>query len=295
MTTTDPSRRWIGPGVFLYGTLVALFVCFVIFRRQGVVDASLVDLNGFGAIARHINNGEGFTLGLGPTIRRAPLYPYLGAALLALFSHDAPGISQMDLYRPILVANCIFFGLTCVMVWAIASRLFGARIGLLAAAICPLAPQCLRYVGMTEVETIMGLFIATLAWTGLSLAARPSLQNGAAFGLTAAAATLTKPIVLVYPFVFLTLAAWQWTKAGTPRKQQIFAAGAAMACFVALLVPWSIRNMTVTEGQFKGISSNGPGEFLRGYINVQPKYFLLRQDFGGGGPGEKWDPEANAY
>jgi hypothetical protein len=70
---------------------------------------------------------------------------------------------------------------------------------------------------------------------------------------------------------------------------------ATLGCFGALLMPWSLRNSAITGGQFRGISSNGPGEFLRGYVNAQPKYFLLRQDFGGGGPGEKWDPEANTY
>jgi hypothetical protein len=52
----------------------------------------------------------------------------------------------------------------------------------------------------------------------------------------------------------------------------------------------------VTNGEFKGISSNAPAEFLRGYVNAQPKYYLLQQDFGGGDPTkEHWDPEANTY
>jgi hypothetical protein len=68
------------------------------------------------------------------------------------------------------------------------------------------------------------------------------------------------------------------------------------ACFALPLVPWSLRNSAVTNGAFKGISSNAPAEFLRGYVNAQPKYFLLRQDFGGTDPkAEKWDPEANDY
>jgi hypothetical protein len=54
--------------------------------------------------------------------------------------------------------------------------------------------------------------------------------------------------------------------------------------------------MAVTKGQFVGISSNAPGEFLRGYLNAQPKYYLLRQDFGGTTfAAQKWDPEANDY
>jgi hypothetical protein len=35
---------------------------------------------------------------------------------------------------------------------------------------------------------------------------------------------------------------------------------------------------------------------LRGYVNAQPKYYLLRQDFGGtSAQEEKWDPEANDF
>jgi 4-amino-4-deoxy-L-arabinose transferase-like glycosyltransferase len=281
--------------VFAYGTLVSFVAVFVVLRSQHLVDTSLVDLNGFGAIARHLARGDGFSLGFGPTIRRAPLYPLLGAALLSLFSRDYPGISQVELFRPLLIANCVAVGLTCLTVRAIANRIFGSRAGLLAAAICPLVPQCLRYVGMTEVETIMGLFIALLALTGLDLVSRPTLRSAIAFAVTAAAATLTKPVALIYPFIFLGLAGWHWKRAGLLNRSALYASGAGLVCFLALLAPASLRNMAVTEGQFKGISSNGPGEFLRGYVNVQPKYFLLQQDFGGSGPGEKWDPEANTF
>jgi hypothetical protein len=112
----------------------------------------------------------------------------------------------------------------------------------------------------------------------------------------AALATLTKPIVLLFPFGFVPLV-WffSWQRA-RPTRQQILASTALFAVFVALLLPWSIRNALVTNGEFKGISSNAPAEFLRGYILAQPKYYLLKQNFGGGDPTkEQWDPEANAY
>src|SRR5262249_32799301 len=158
-------------------------------------------------------------------------------------------------------------------------RIFGSRVALLAAAICPLIPQSIRYVGMSEVETLMGLFIVLLALTALTLVSQPTPRNGAAFGAVAAAATLTKPIVLIYPFVFWGFAAWRWKVPRAPSRQPMVASSVALACFFALLLPWSVRNAIVTEGKFKGISSNAPAEFLRGYVNAQPKYYLLRQDF----------------
>jgi len=287
-------RWWFAAVVFLYGTLVASFVAFVVYRQQGLVEGT-VDLNGFGALARNLARGEGFSLGHGPTIRRGPLYPYFGAALLRLFGSDDQTLPDAVFYRPLIVANCIMLGLTCVVVWRLSRELFGARAALLAAIVCPLVPQTLRYTGMTEVETSMGLLTALLALTGLLFVRRPSIGTGVALGVTAGAATLAKPIVLLFPVLFVPLACLYWWRSGVLDRRAIVASLATFGCFGALLVPWSLRNSAITGGQFRGISSNGPGEFLRGYVNAQPKYFLLRQDFGGGGPGEKWDPEANTY
>jgi 4-amino-4-deoxy-L-arabinose transferase-like glycosyltransferase len=279
--------------IVLYGTLIAAFFAFVVYRRQALVEG-VIDLNGFGAVARNLAHGDGFSLGHGPTVRRAPVYPFFGAALLQLFG-TTNATTPAELFRPLLIANCLIMGMTCLVVWRLASELFGSGVGLLAAIMCPLVPQSLRYVGMTEVETMMGLWSALLALTGFLLVQRPSVGRGVAFGVTVAAATLTKAIALLYPFVFLPLALWYWRRTRVLDRRAVVASAVAVACFGLLLVPWSLRNMAVTGGQFKGVSSNGPGEFLRGYVNAQPKYFLLRQDFGGGAPGEKWDPEANDF
>ena len=286
-------KSWRVALIVLYGTLVAAFVAFVVYRRQALVEG-VIDLNGFGAVARNLAHGEGFSLGHGPTVRRAPVYPFFGAALLQLFG-TTNATTPAELFRPLLIANCVIMGLTCLVVWRLASELFGSGVGLLAAIICPLVPQSLRYAGMTEVETMMGLWSALLALTGFRLVQQPSIGRGAAFGVTVAVATLTKAIALLYPLVFLPLAFWHWRRARVLDRRAVVASAVAVVCFGLLLVPWSLRNMAVTNGQFKGVSSNGPGEFLRGYVNAQPKYFLLRQDFGGGGPGEKWDPEANDF
>ncbi len=105
-----------------------------------------------------------------------------------------------------LIGNAVIFGLTCVVVWWTARRLFGARIGLLAAVIAPFIPQSMRYVGMTEVETLMGLFTALLAALGIAFARNATVRNGAALGTVAALATLTKPIVLLF-----RSASWRWS------------------------------------------------------------------------------------
>ncbi len=294
-------QGWVGPLtgalIVLYGTTVALVFGLFVYHGQSLV-ASSIDVNGFGLISRNLALGQGFSEGYGESIRRAPLYPAFGALVLKLFGQYAPGTPDAITYRPLLVVQAVIFGLTCLLTWATARRLFGARVALLAALICPLIPQSIRYVGQTEVETLMGFFIALLAYTGLRLVERPSLLTGGAFGLTAAAATLTKPVTQLYPLFFVALLLGIWcvdqlrrppNQRGLPPRGYVAAIAALFAFFVLPLVPWLVRDWAVTDGQFVGISSNAPGEALRGYVAVQPKYVFLAQDFG------DWDAEANDY
>ncbi len=68
-----------------------------------------------------------------------------------------------------------------------------------------------------------------------------------------------------------------------------------MVVFGALLVPWSIRNAIVTNGEFKGISSNAPAEFLRATSMPSQSTTFSARISGGDPTKEQWDPEANAY
>lgn len=296
----DRANPRVGLTVFLLGVATAALYAFVIYPRQNTIEA-VIDLNGFGRLGRHIADGQGFSLGSGPTLRRAPLYPAFVALMVGIFGNQG---TPAHVFRPVLAAQCVMLGLTCVVSWTIGCKLFGPRAGLLAGILCAIVPQCLRYVSMTEVETTMGLLIALMALTGLNLSRKPSYGNAALFGVVCAAAALTKAVAMLYPFVFvLTIAASAALRrrsaaddAKTGPTLPFAALAAAIGVFVLCLLPWSIRNRIVSGGHFSGISSNGSGEFLRGYVNAQPKFFLLKQDFGGTDPTNvQWDVEANLY
>ena len=288
----EPASRRVALALFLLGSLTAALWAFVIYPRQGAVTA-IADLNGFGALGRHIAAGDGFSLGSGPTLRRAPLYSSLVALLLKIFGNDGP---ENVVYRPVFVAQCLVVGVTCVTAWAIGRRLFGERAGVLAGILCAVTPQVLRYVAMTEVETLMGLLIALMTLTGLNLYRRPVASNGVLFGLACGAATLVKAIAMLYAPALLILCLIHWRKARALEAPPapLPAAGAALGVFLLCLLPWSVRNMIVSGGQFKSVSSNGPGEFLRGYVNAEPQYAFLKKDFGGTQVvGTNWDWDAN--
>lgn len=287
-----PASRRVALALFLLGSFTAALWAFVIYPRQGAVTA-IIDLNGFGALGRHIAAGDGFSLGNGPTLRRAPLYSTLVALLLKIFGNNGP---ENVVYRPVMAAQCLVVGGTCVTAWAIGRKLFNERAGILAGVLCAITPQVLRYVAMTEVETLMGLLIALMTLTGLNLYRRPAVMNGVLFGLACAAATLVKAIAMLYCPLLLVVCWLHWRRARTLEAPiaPVPAAAAALGVFVLCLLPWIARNMIVSGGQFKSVSSNAPGEFLRGYVNAEPQYAFLQKDFGGTQVvGTNWDWDAN--
>ena len=68
-------RSRLSAVIFLYGSLVAAFVSFVVYGRQALVEGT-VDLNGFGELARNLAHGDGFSLG--------PALPLLRCSIASL-------------------------------------------------------------------------------------------------------------------------------------------------------------------------------------------------------------------
>src|SRR5215831_10001852 len=86
-----PPADWTGLAVYLYGAIGALIATIVIYHGLSA-NAGTIDLNGFGYLSRNIAMGKGFTLGFGPTLRRAPLYPLVAGAILTVFGNYQVGV-----------------------------------------------------------------------------------------------------------------------------------------------------------------------------------------------------------
>jgi hypothetical protein len=100
------------------------------------------------------------------------------------------------------------------------------------------------------------------------------------FGISAAAAALTKAVVVLYPAVFIAvlILSRMTGRSGPSRPRPSWAAIAAI--FVAMfltIAPWTARNYRATGGHFVLISSGFSDAFLRGYIFSKTDYALLRR------------------
>jgi 4-amino-4-deoxy-L-arabinose transferase-like glycosyltransferase len=157
-----------------------------------------------------------------------------------------------------------FLGTASVwLVWRIASRLWDARTGLVAAGIMAVFPGLLLYTGALLSETVfVFLLLAAVAvlvdvpWSERAL----STQRLVAFGVLVGLSALVRPqAVLLLPALALALliARFGWRRA-------LKAAAIALAAAVLTIAPWTVRN-AITMDAFIPISSNTGDDLCIGH------------------------------
>lgn len=154
----------------------------------------------------------------------------------------------------IKMMNGIFGAMTSVLVFLLASRLLDRRARFAAGALHAVFPSQVFYTGtiLSEAEFTL-LLVASLlilCWKPWSRDGMPYPQLFAA-GLMLSAATMTRGITLVFPFVLLGI----WFFYLHSRKRALLQALVVFAGIAVLIVPWSIRN-SIQFGTLVGPSTN---------------------------------------
>ncbi len=220
----------------------------------------------YGTIARNLlqHGVYGFTRtphGIAPTLIRLPGYPLFLAACFAVFGPDR--------YTPIMYLQCAFDLLTCILVAALARRLFGARAGMAALWLAALCPFTAAYVAAPLTETLTLATIAltfysfhrwqtadlgynrwlwvTAASMACSVLLRPEQGLLAAAVVPAMLCVALRPIGIQAASLRMpSLSAFQPVTrrlpGGRTTAQAILPVVLASLCVVLPLVPWSLRN-----------------------------------------------------
>ena len=184
-----------------------------------------------------------------PTAEHPPLFPLL---IGLITKAGATGFLSQKLVL-------CFVGTATVGFVGLAGReLGGAAIGLVAAGIAALYPFLWVVDGSLMSETLYGALLAATLWLAIRFARRPSLGLAAGIGALASLAALTRgEALLLVPLLLLPLA---FAAATTWRGRAAFAA-VAVGAFVLVLLPWTIRNLTVFEEPVL-VSTNGSAVFV---------------------------------
>jgi len=179
-----------------------------------------------------------------PTAARAPLYPFMVAALW--WQHSSPTL-EVRLVQA-------FLGTTvALLVYLIALQAFGLGAGLIAGLAMALAPLTVYTTAILLSETLFTFLLTASLWCW-------TRKQGVLAGLLLGAATLARAVSLPLIGVVLLLAIlWK-----ADRRLHFKIAVAALV----VVTPWTLRN-AVTQHAFIPVSSIGWGaNLLLGTIDV---------------------------
>jgi 4-amino-4-deoxy-L-arabinose transferase-like glycosyltransferase len=201
-----------------------------------------------------------------PTLDRAPLWPVIIAAIYGtLGQHD----------RTVRLFLSLVGSITCVLIYCFARDMFGKRPALLTGLLAGAYPFLYVYDGWLYSESLYTCLLLAFCYTIYHLRRAPHTLLMVLSGLQLGLLSLTRPNGLILLAIFLL-----WALIIKHTKSFSWPQTIKIACIVtlvslALVIPWTIRNYTVTH-QFVPIAV-GDGKVLLGAYNdmiLQRPYYL---------------------
>jgi 4-amino-4-deoxy-L-arabinose transferase-like glycosyltransferase len=200
--------------------------------------------------ARSIAAGDGYPqsgylLQGGPTAIRDPGYPYLLGGIYALSDNS------MALARLI---DAALGALSVLLLYLIAKRLWGRRVGLVAAAMAAVFPPLVLLSRDLVSESLfipleLGAVLCVLNFRRSGGRLRWTLAAGALCGL--AALTRNTGLALMLP-----VALGVWTLRPRLQPAALLAPALAVGCAALVIVPWIVRD-AVEFGRFVPVTTSG--------------------------------------
>ena len=239
--------------VFSLVMLIALVLGIVIPTAMGwPLDFSEMDQDGYYAISRALASGHGFQFHAEgePVMHRAPLYPFLLAPFQTL-PDSAVRVAILGLHSALVAV-------AAVMIWAISRSIFQSRaVGLLAIALVLINPWLYRLVVAVHPALLSLALYLVFAWCVLQLLLREKVQtNPTEFKRIALMLGLSGGLLSlahgsgIATFALLGAAVWAVVAMRVYRRQeklkQLASLTLGLLLGVTLIVPWTLRNLSVT-------------------------------------------------
>jgi len=224
---------WVPWLIFFLALGLSLLFSLVIYPKLAGPYDAVLDPDGYGSIGRGIwTYGEFcYIEDKGVTVFRGPVYPYFLAATLFISNGSWPQAAQ--------ITQCVFFGATCLLVYFMAGRMWGAKVGGWAGLVCAVHPLLIWYTSRIWIDSLLSFLFTLLMLSVLLLYERPVLMRAVFVGITLGICILAKsnfiPIALVLTFMLLV--------------ERIISIQHAISILLVaglLVLPWTLRNYYVT-------------------------------------------------
>jgi 4-amino-4-deoxy-L-arabinose transferase-like glycosyltransferase len=211
------------------------------------------DATAYAAIARNLDQGNGFTVGPTATQPSSDYSP--GLPLFVAGIYKATGGVHERLARIVLA---LIGALAPLFAYLIARRLMGIAAGLIAALVVAIYPATIEYTGMLMTEPLAATLLAGAVLAILWAGDRPDLRRWAVAGLTLGALALVRPEYLAIGIgvaVLVLLHERFASRSGSWRRPLLTAAIVVLG-IVVVVAPWTVRNAFALH-RFVTVSTGG--------------------------------------
>ncbi len=190
------------------------------------------------------------------TTGRAPLWPLVIAVIYRLF-----GVNNLSVR---LFLSCLGSG-TCVLVYLFARDICGRRIGLLAGIIAAIYPNLFIYDGWLYSESLYTFLLLAFCYTLYLIQRTKQARWMMLSGFLAGLLALERPNGVIIPVLVVVWAVIVIWKAKTSWRVAASSAAIIALITVALVLPWTLRNYTLTHRLIP--VATGDGTVLLGAYN----------------------------
>lgn len=235
-----PARelRWLVLILALATALRIIWVLYAAREPQGIHDP--IFYHGYG---RSIAAGIGYQLPDGYTAYYPAGYPAALGAVFALVTHT-PIPDNLELTAGFF--QVVLGVATVALVYEAARRIFSPSVGLVAGLWVAVFPNLIFHTATFLTETLFNFLvmaaIVVLLWSSWN-GKRPHWGQVIAFGALVGLSALVRPISLL----FLPLLPAVWLLAGHGWRRAFGYTGIALAVTVAVILPWTVRNIVVMD------------------------------------------------
>ena len=239
-------------GIFLLALIVRLFYLWQI-RSSPFFDTPVGDAGWHDAWARSLLEGGWRYPGV---FFRAPLYPYLLALIYALLGRG---------YLMARAAQMVLGSLSCLLVYALAGRLFNRTTALVAGVAAALYGTLIYFDGELLITVLVIFLDLLLLWLLIGSNGRSDWLRALLTGLVLGLSIIARPnIVLFLPVLFF----WIWLQDGRRNRPRFYRKIGLIGLMVVLAVlPVTLHNLGAGDGRVL-ISSQAGINF---YIGNEPE------------------------
>ena len=232
----------------------ALFILIVSLLFASLIDHPSVykellkgDASDYLLPALNIASGKGFSIHEKPCVYRDPGYSFLIAGGMLVF-----GKSE----RTVWIINAILHSLAMLLLYRMLAEIIPKREAVLFVLVIAFNPWIFSRIGLclkevaAEFATILSVYVVYVCFRLFDYKGNPFayMAGGFILGLT----ILINSILLFFPFLVATLLL---LKNSFHKKTIYFALCLIFGCAMALL-PWSIRNLSISDGKLCFLSTH---------------------------------------